>query len=339
MASVAASLHLYAPDLDAVNPGVNASQLQQGDLLRLPPWDPQACGVLPATLEELTNTPPPPSPPPPAPAKGPSKPGASASPVQASPPSPDAPQGLPPPSILSPPPQKIGVPMQQAPPPGPQEPGPAATDCQGYQMVASDTLFSVAAMFGVDISALMAANPDLANGAPTGAGTIVKIPPYDATCSHPNLIPNPATVPPPPPSGPVGRTVMPNATAPAATAPASDTPTSDNSPPTLPDFPQYVPDPTAAVEPYDGPAAGTLNSNGTPASGGIPATTNVVSDAASGYPAPPPPKHVNAGIFITAACIFFAVIGIFGESKAGGPVLVGQSSMLNAYLSHKHRAI
>ena len=283
IASAANALSMYVPDLQAANPDSAELDLKAGQLLALPPWDPSRCGVLPPNMEVLQQM------------------------LQTS----MAPPPLPPPT----PSPRVG----RTPAPAAEGKDPAVA-CQGYRLEAGDTMEAIALAFSVEIVALMAANPDLAGGAPAMPGvTIVLLPPSDPSCTNPILLPNPAlTGGFTSPAAPQGKGVPPEE-APVAEGPSGSASESAAAAaatqPAAAAAAEVAPHPEEEEQKdiYSVLAIADLISGDREEEGGGPVSVNIVSDAHPGYDAPPPPKgSPSAGIYIMAAALCFVLLAIVG---------------------------
>lgn len=83
--------------------------------------------------------------------------------------------------------------------------------CDAYRIDTGDTIFSVAATFGIPVSMLMDSNPDIAGGAPLVSGVLVKLSDekqcdryeiLDGLADITASLAQPPPAPPPPPPGP-----------------------------------------------------------------------------------------------------------------------------------------
>jgi len=156
IATIAIALNLYQLDIEAANPDIIQGNLQVDDLIRLPEWSEKNCGVLPVSMEQLvlSSSPPPLAMPP--------------TPIESSPESPSP----------------NNTPTTLEAPPAQED----AEKCRGFRIREFDDLFTIATLFTIEVTQLVNVNPDLASGIPMLPGMVVKIPPYDPTCSAPVLI-------------------------------------------------------------------------------------------------------------------------------------------------------
>ena len=234
ISSVAFSLNIYQPDLELANFGLDAQKLKEGDLIVMPPWDAEKCGILPPTLEQLnsgivvqppteapqgstsptpqsgngenSNSPSPRAQPSSSPSAGGDGSGQESpntiDPVPRAPPSTDQPASpngggdtsspSPSPSPDSSPAVNDGGAPTTITSPG-TSPDAATTTampekCRGFRARETDDLYSIAALFSVEVTLLVSVNPDLGAGFPIVPGAMIKIPPYNATCSFPTLV-------------------------------------------------------------------------------------------------------------------------------------------------------
>ncbi len=305
IATIAVGLNLYQPDIEAANPDIIQRKLQVGDLIKLPPWDTAKCGVLPTNIQQLVvaASPPPLSMPTTPPKPTGSKPKSpSPSPI---------PQNSPPTTFQAPPAQAD------------------AQKCRGFRARESDDLFSIASLFVIDVSQLVTVNPDLAGGIPIVTGMVVKIPPFDPTCSTPVLVDAESLLASPPlPSmnGPQVGSRPVNGGAPTADGPAASTQAgkdAQNTPPTQGG--DWMPSPTTDSSYEDR----TTSSSGPPDFGLGGADTieasetyqqNIVKDGGNSNAPPPPQSGSNTGNIIMGVTIFvvcIAVIGILGMAFSG----------------------
>lgn len=270
IASVANDLNMYQQDLITANPSVAAVQgILVGQLLKLPPWNDTACG----DLGLFEGRPPVKSPPP-----------------------------------ISPPPEAADNTdseddNEQLPPSGETNPNLTGIKCRGFRVRDGDDLYSIAALFNVDISLLVDVNPDLGSGKPVDPGTIVKIPPYDNTCTTPMLItaeelalvPVPATE---------------QSTTTGSPPPDENKPTPTNNPITRP--PQSnLPSEITTVPDGDDPQFNSTDTFGRDDSiaGNPTIIQNIVVD---GVPAAPKGDNPNTGNIIMILSLVFAGAMIFG---------------------------
>lgn len=319
IASIAASLNLYQPDMEKANADIQANQLKEGDLLKLLNWDTSKCGILPPTIEQLNSFL-----------------NQQQQEQNATPPPPSSPQKFPPPN----PPQNNNINSII-------KPGTTATttvnatNCRAYRAVYGDTLFTVAATFDCPAADLLQINPDLADGLPVMEGSVVRLPPYDPGCLQPVLI-TADTMLSPPMLMPLDDGLMANNDDTIIGSSGSDNkPVGEGE---KKGKVVMVPSPKSAApsdmtSSYDNDSSSSNSSgssNDDSSSIGIggmlggggggtvapkpPLTTNIISDAASGYPSPPQQPAVNVGMLITilfCAFILFAIVGVLGMSCVG----------------------
>lgn len=282
IASVAYDLNMYQQDLTKANPSLAAVQgILVGQLLKLPPWNETECG----DLGRFEGRPPENSPPPPAPA---------------------------PAELNSTSPRDVN---ELLPPTGEGGLNQTEIKCRGFRGRDGDDLFSIAALFNIDVSLLVAVNPDLGSGKPFDLGTIVKIPPYDNTCTTPMLITAEELVPVPTPE-----TEPPTTT--ASPSPGDKNPTPSNNAITRPpqSNPPYGSTTESSSDDSEELTPKDILGRDDSISGDPTYITNIVMD---GVPVVPKGDNPNTGNIIMILSIVFAGAMIFGLlgfafSGAGG---------------------
>lgn len=76
--------------------------------------------------------------------------------------------------------------------------------CRGYRVQQGDNIQGIAMLFQTTVADINAVNPEIAGGALVQPGTVIKIPPYDNTCTAPIIVtPNNPPSPPGPPAAPL----------------------------------------------------------------------------------------------------------------------------------------
>ena len=328
IATISLGLNLFQPDVEAVNPDIVQGNLQVGDLLKLPGWNEAKCGLLPNNITQLlylAPSPPPPILPP------------------NTPPKPNGPNSKNP--NPSPKPTTFQAPPSQA----------DAEKCRGFRARDADDLFSIAALFSIDVAQLISVNPDLGGGIPVLPGVVVKIPPYDPTCSTPVLIDAQTLLAPPPMSEntPPQVALRPvngggAAATPAAEGPAPPTPAAEKDA-EAPANGSFV-EGAVKLPPTDNATTGTDTSGADPTTtttttatttsgpdGGLGGadtivaddTTlqNIVRDGGNSNAPPPPQSGSNTGNIIMGMTIFVvcvALIGLLGMAFSGtAPMRLG----------------
>ena len=267
IATVADALNMYQENLAGANPAVAAVQgLLVGQLLKLPPWNDTECG----DLGLFEGRPPVKSPPPAAP----------------------APAAIPNTNDSRDPNAQL-VPTTEN-----------QTDklnCRGFVLRQGDDLYSVSALFNVDVSLLVAVNPDLGSGKPFEPGTIIKIPPYDNTCINPTLVTAEQLAQSPAPA--VEQATMPSP------SPGFDTPAITTPPP--------VRNSNSPRENTTAPSSGGSETDNV--TDGLGRDDSIAADPAiiqnivfDGNTNPPKGDNPNTGTIIMLSTLVFAGIAIFG---------------------------
>ncbi len=144
--------------------------------------------------------------------------------------------------------------------------------CRGYRVNQGDDVQKIAQAFKTTVSTIYSVNPELVGVAVVQPGTVVKIPPYDASCEAVIVVSLPGG--PAAPATP-GAPLAPVAPAPVvATPPAvvvASVPPPPAAPTVVPLFPSAAPAPAPAPAPVEAPALAPAASAPAPAPSAAPA--------------------------------------------------------------------